>query len=160
MFDQAYASLLNQLEEMPLFLKQSVARLPLEVLRRQPAEDKSPLLEHLWHVRDCDADLYGLRIRRVLNEARPHLVPVDVGVWPEQRQYASRSGDVAVSEFADLRADLVKVLRNLGQDDVARVGIRADGSEINVIGLIEQMADHDRDHRWRMAAILKGFGPV
>lgn len=158
MFKQAYSSLLRQLEEMPAFLQRSVAFLPGELLTRQPEKDKSPLLEHLWHVRDCDSDLYALRIRRVLREAKPYLDPVDVDPWPESRNYLKRDGDLAIAEFSELRSSLVSELRKVDQETLARTGIRADSSEINVLGLIEQLAEHDRDHRWRIAAILRNYG--
>jgi len=160
MFKQAYSSLLGQLEEMPAFLQRSAACLPAELLQREPEKDNMPLVEHLWHVRDCDSDLYALRIRRVLQEDKPYLDPVDVGVWPEERNYRNRNrnGDLAISEFVELRAGLVRELREVDQEALARTGVRADGSEINVLGLIEQLAEHDRDHRWRVAAILRGFG--
>jgi hypothetical protein len=158
MFKQAYSSLLNQLEEMPAFLEKTAASLPNEWLVRRPEKDNSPLLEHLWHIRDCDSDLYALRIRRVLQEDKPYLEPVDVSVWPESRNYIKRNGGLALAEFVELRAGLVKELREVSQDALARVGVRADGSEINVLGLIEQLAEHDRDHRWRITAILRSYG--
>jgi hypothetical protein len=157
MFKQAYSSLLRQLEEMPAFLQRSVASLPCELLLRQPEGDKSPLLEHLWHIRDCDSDLYALRIRRVLQEAKPYLDPVDVSVWPESRNYFVRNGDDAIAEFVKLRAGLISELQETDQQALSRVGLRADGSEINVLGLIEQLAEHDRDHRWRITAILRNY---
>jgi len=158
MFKQAYSSLLSQLEEMPAFLQRSAVALPTELQLREPEKDNMPLVEYLWHVRDCDSDLYALRIRRVLQEDKPYLDPVNVGVWPESRNYRSRKGDLAISEFVELRAGLVRELREVNQEALARTGVRADGSEINVLGLIEQLAEHDRDHRWRVAAILRGFG--
>ncbi len=158
MFKQAYSNLLHQLEEMPVFLQRTVTSLPAEVLVRMPEQDKSPLLEHLWHIRDCDSDLYALRIRRVLYEDRPALEPVDVGAWPEARAYLSLTGDVAIQEFVQLRAGLLRDLQNLDQVALSRVGVRVDGSEVNVLGLIEQLAEHDRDHRWRIAAILRSYG--
>ena len=158
LFEQAYGSLLRQLDEMPAFLHRSVGSLPSELLVRQPEHDTSPLLEHLWHIRDCDSDLYALRIRRVLHETRPCLDPVDVGAWPQSRHYLSRHGDLAISQFTELRAGLVSELRDVDQAALARVGCRADGSEINVLGLIEQLAEHDRDHRWRIAAVLRSHG--
>lgn len=103
MFKQAYSRLLSQLEEMPAFLQRSAVALPSELLQRVPEKDNMPLVEHVWHVRDCDSDLYALRIRRVLQEDKPFLDPVDVGVWPESRNYRSRDGDLAISEFAELR---------------------------------------------------------
>jgi DinB superfamily len=158
MFQQAYASLLSQLAEMPLFLQHSLAGLPTELLQCLPENDKSPLLEHLWHIRDCESDLYGLRIHQVLREPRPNLEPVEVGHWPAERGYLKRDGKTAIAEFAALRNELISELSQLEEPSISRVGIRFDGTEINILGLVEQVADHDRDHRWRIAAILRSFG--
>ena len=157
MFETTYASILNQLAEMPAFLERTMCALPADLLQRPPAEDQFPLIEHLWHVRDCDPDLYALRIRKVLQEDRPALPPVDVGAWYADRRYRERPGLQAVSEFARLRANLINELKPLEERALARVGVRADGSEISVQALIEQLAEHDRDHRWRIALILGGF---
>jgi hypothetical protein len=160
MFRSAYAHLLNQLGEMPAFLQRSLDGVPQELLTRLPANDKSPLIEHLWHVRDCDSDLYALRIRRVLREDQPFLDPVDVGAWPEERGYLQRSAAQAVTELAALRSALIAELEGVDDEALARTGQRFDGHRISVLGLIEQLAEHDRDHRWRIAAILGAFAAV
>ena len=157
MQEQLYPKLLEQLAEMPVFLRRTLAGLSREALLRQPENDHSPLLEHLWHTKDCDTDLYGLRIRRMLAEDRPPLEPVDDGAWREDHGYDLRQGDDAIAEFERERAALIDQLKALGPESLARVGIRADGSEITVLGVIEQLAAHDQDHRWRVAAILRGF---
>jgi hypothetical protein len=151
------ASLLNQLAEMPAFLARTLGGLPPPLLLRQPANDAFPLIEHLWHLRDCDPDLYALRIRQVLREERPRLEPVDVGAWYGERRYRDRAGAQAIAEFAALRAGLVAELAALDGPALARTGVRADGREIDVLGLVEHIAEHDRDHRWRIAAILGSF---
>ena len=157
MFKQCCASLLNQLGEMPAFLERTVASLPPELLQESPAEDRFALIEHLWHIRDCDPDLYALRIRKVLREDRPRLEPVDVGAWYGDRRYREKSGAQAIAEFARLRAERIAELRQAEECDFTCVGIRADGSEITLQGLVEQLSEHDRDHRWRIASILGGF---
>jgi hypothetical protein len=53
---------------------------------------------------------------------------------------------------------LISDLSQLEGPSLSRVGIRFDGTEINILGLVEQVADHDRDHRRRIAAILRSFG--
>jgi DinB superfamily len=140
---------------MPSFLQQSLAGMPKDILVRQPSEDKSPLIEHLWHIRDCDFELYGLRIRRVLREEAPTLDPVDVDEWVATRNYPLRDGDQAIDEFRAYRVNLIAELASLTSDQLARTGIRADMSKINIMGIIEQLAAHDRDHRWRIARILR-----
>ena len=152
-----HASLLTQLAEMPAFLERTLAALPPELLQRQPANDQFPLIEHLWHVRDCDPDLYALRIRRVLREDSPRLEPVDVGAWYGERRYRAKPAGQAIAEFAMLRAGLVDELTGLDERALVRRGVRADGGEIGVLDIVEQLLEHDRDHRWRIAAILGGF---
>lgn len=142
---------------MPVFLRRTLAGLPRAALLRQPENDKSPLLEHLWHTLDCDTDLYGLRIRRILAEDRPVLEPIDVGAWPEAHAYTSRDGDAAIAEFEQHRAMLIAELEALEPERLAKVGVRADGSEISALGVVEQLAAHDQDHRWRVTAILREF---
>ncbi len=157
MFKQAYSNLIQQLTEMPVFLQRSASGIRSEFLVRQPDNDNSPLVEHLWHIRDCDSDLYALRIRQVLYEDEPFIEPVDVGSWPEQRGYLGRDAEQAIVDFVAIRSALVTELNQLDEKALSRVGHRVDGSLINVLGLIEQLAEHDRDHRWRIAAILRGY---
>ncbi|MEQ5841878.1 DinB family protein [Paraburkholderia acidicola] len=149
------AYVLNQLREMPDFLERAFLGMPRHLLTRVSANDHSPLIEHLWHVRDCESDLYGPRIERVLAEVGPRLEPMDVSGWPAERRYDLRDGDQAVREFIELRSRLVAQLETVADINFERTGIRHDGSEADVYFLIEQLADHDRDHRWRMCSILK-----
>lgn len=157
MFEQSLESLLRQLEEMPQFLDRALQGLSPELLVARTCHDKSPLLEHLWHVRDCDTDLYGMRIHRILAETLPTLDPIEVGLWPEQRNYLARGSEQALREFASYRAALVATLRAADAASLARCGVRADGTLINVLGVLEQLLDHDRDHRERIAASLRGM---
>ncbi|WP_199155333.1 DinB family protein [Chromobacterium sp. ASV23] len=154
---QAYSQLLIQLEELPVFLRRTLSGLPGEVWGRQPIHDRSPLLEHVWHVHDCETDLYGMRIRHVLSEERPQLAPMEVSHWPETRAYHARDGEAGIAAFVAQRAALLAQLKSLDTKQLGRSGIRGDGTTINVLGLVEQLAEHDRDHRWRIAAILRSY---
>jgi len=158
MHDRLFSSVLDQLAEMPDFLHRTAVALPRDVFLRKPDNDKSDLMEHLWHTRDCETDLYGLRIRRILNEERPSLEPVDVGAWPGARRYCDRDGDQAITEFESERITLLAKLRVLSSDQLGRVGVRADGTECSLLDVVDQLAAHDRDHRWRITSILRRFG--
>lgn len=145
-----------QLKEMPLFLERTALGVPRATLQRPPDDGgQLALVEHLWHLRDCEADLYMPRIRRVLTEEVPHLPGVAVGGWPDERGYLQRDGDSAVHEFIGLRRETIALLKDLDIPSLSRIGQRFDGVAINVLGLVEQLAEHDRDHRWRMAALLR-----
>jgi DinB superfamily len=149
--------LINQLSEMPVFLEKAFLGFSLERLTRKPENDRSPLLEHLWHLRDCESDLYGLRIDRVFKEIRPYLAPVNVSGWPIERGYHLRDGEQAIREFSALRLALIERLGEADLTSFERVGVRQDQSEVNIFDLAEHLADHDRDHRWRMSAILREY---
>jgi hypothetical protein len=157
LLEQTYAVVLKQLEEMPEFLRLSLSGLPPELMSRKPLGDDLSLVEHLCHVHDCDPDLYALRIRRILREASPFLEPVNVSVWPQERQYASKNPASVLADFIQIRSELVEELRGLREAELSRVGKRADGTEINVLGVVAQIAEHDWDHKRRVAAILREF---
>jgi hypothetical protein len=83
----AVTLLVSSLLEMPAFMDQVLRDLSPEHLTVQPENDKSPLAEHAWHVRDCEEELYGLRIRKVLDHDNPYLEPMSIGHWPKERAY-------------------------------------------------------------------------
>lgn len=50
---------------------------------------------------------------------------------------------------------LLEQLRSLDEAQLSRVGLRAYGSEVNAMGIVAQLVEHDRDHVWRICAILR-----
>ena len=160
MSNSSYTILIDQLAETPRFFRKTLFGLPLDLMRRKAEGDNLHLQGHLWHVLDCDTDLYGLRIRRILSEHQPQLVPVDVGAWPAARGYDDRNGDDAITAFETERAQLIASLQSLSTEQIQRVGVRADQSEISVLGVVQQLLEHDQEHQRRIAAILAGFARV
>lgn len=149
--------LMQALLEMPAYLEAVYPPLPNQLLRARSHEDQMPLLEQLWHVRDCESDLYGPRIRRTLVEDRPFLEPMAVGHWPEERGYLARAAGPAVAEFGSMRRALVEQLTACTPQQLARTALRVDDRVCSVVDLIAELLDHDRDHRIRIAAMLAGF---
>ena len=150
-------SLLNQFTEMPAFVAAACARLPREMLLAQPRNDRSPLAEHAWHLVDCETLLYARRIDAMLAEDHPTLAPVFVKEWIVAHGYFTRAVHDAVTGFAAARARFVERLRGFGAAELARSGVRADGRPYTVAAIVEEMADHDRDHRQRMVQILADY---
>jgi len=54
------------------------------------------------------------------------------------------------------RARLLAEMKGLSPDQLAKGGVRADGSEVWVLYVIQQLALHDQDHRRRITVILRG----
>ena len=151
------AHLCASLAEMPLFLEAALARLSTNALFRVPLNDRSPLLEHVWHLRDCDEDLYAMRIRRTVAEDLPYLEPMDISHWVQERAYMSRPLGEALAQFSQGRARLVAEIGQLNQAQLLRLAKRGDGSSSTVLALIRELLAHDQDHRVRISSILAGY---
>jgi len=149
--------LLTQFAEMPAFVASACARLPREMLLAQPRNDRSPLAEHAWHLFDCERLLYAARIDAMLARDEPVLEPVFVKEWIIAHGYFTRPVHDAVTGFCTARAAFVERLRKFGPAELARTGTRTDGKAYSVAAVIEEMAEHDRDHRQRMVAILADY---
>jgi hypothetical protein len=146
--------LVNSLLEMPAFMDHAFRGLRPDHLTVLPDNDKSPLAEHAWHIRDCEEELYGMRIRKVLEENEPYIEPMSVSHWPEARGYLTKPAMQAAREFRELREGLVELLRSAPSNALDRTCRRGDGSTSSIADLIGELLAHDQDHRVRIAAIL------
>lgn len=153
-------ALMQALLEMPAYLEAVYPHVPKHLLRAQSALDKMPLLEQLWHLRDCESDLYAPRIRRTLVEDRPFLEPMSVSHWPDERGYLGRAAEPALVEFGSMRRALVDELAACTPQQLARSALRVGDRVCSVFDLIAELLDHDRDHRVRIAALLAEFHGV
>jgi hypothetical protein len=151
------AHICASLLEMPSFVEAALAQLPSELLVRAPHCDRSPLLEHAWHLRDCDEDLYAMRIRRAIAEEQPFLEPMDISHWVEQRAYMSRPIGEAMAQFREGRTRLVAQVSEFGQEQFLRLAKRGDGSSSTVMALIGELLSHDQDHRLRISATRESY---
>jgi hypothetical protein len=154
MHSNAAKYLINSLLEMPEFMDRAFKDLPAGLLTSIPECDKSPIVEHAWHMRDCESELYGMRIRKVLSEDAPYLEPISVEHWPDERGYLSKPIEQATREFRSLRENLVEHLKSAPETALQRVGTRIDGRRSTAIDLVAELLEHDQDHRKRVVAIL------
>ena len=155
--DQLRSHLCASLAEMPPFVEAALTHLPAEMLVRVPPNDKSPLLEHAWHLRDCDENLYAMRIRRALAEDTPFLEPMDISHWVHERAYMSRPIGDALAQFRQGRTRLVNEISQLSHAQMLRLAKRGDGSSSTVLALIGELLAHDQDHRLRISAVLASY---
>lgn len=146
--------LIKQIQELPHFLGQAVQHLSRDQLLQPVGGENLNLLEHLWHVADCDSDIYQLRITRVLGEDQPHLEGVSVDAWPTERGYAQRTAADAIAKIATCRQQLSELIAPLDEAALHKEGVRFNGTKTYVLELIETLLEHDRDHRWRIAAMV------
>jgi hypothetical protein len=94
------AYLIEQLAEMPRFLAEVFMGMPREQLARAPEEDNLSLVEHLWHINDCESDVYYPRIVRALDHDKSALLPMPTSVVG--RLHALTHSAMATTQFVSL----------------------------------------------------------
>jgi carbonic anhydrase/acetyltransferase-like protein (isoleucine patch superfamily) len=126
-----------------------------EAFRRAPAPASWSALEVVTHLRDCDRDVFGPRLARVLTEQFPVLPAVDMTALEE----AARHGDPAavLADWAVLRATVVRRLAPLKPEDWQRPFVHSLRGPQTLADLVRLFADHDLSHRRQWRAALGEF---
>lgn len=93
-----------------------------------------------------------------MDEDHPAFDGVDVSVWPSERRYREQTVQAALDGLRAARTALLERLAGLDAAGFARTArLLMANRDTNVRELCEMLADHDRDHRWRMGAMLAVF---
>jgi hypothetical protein len=125
--------------------------------RPQPGEWSAN--ECVGHLIEAERRGFAGRIRRILAADRPE-IPADLEGWDPpavaaaRRDHLRRAAELA-SEFADLRADGVALVRSLREDDLGRIGIHPDVGPLRVDELLGEWVHHDRNHIRQLLAVTQ-----
>ncbi|MGE0356163.1 MAG: DinB family protein [Burkholderiales bacterium] len=146
-----------QLARMPAFLDAALERAGAGRVATRPAAGGFSLLEHACHLRDLEREGYLLRILRLLAEERPVLEGFDGERVARERDYASQDAREAAGEFAAARAEVLRVVRGLDREALAREGEFA-GGRITLAGVVAMAAAHDAGHRAEIDGLVAELG--
>ncbi|HEY7515870.1 MAG TPA: DinB family protein, partial [Vicinamibacteria bacterium] len=118
-------ALLATLESMPDYLATTFETFETlshaEVRFPGPGEVLSPV-EQSWHLADLEREGFAVRIRRLLDEADPHLPDFDGGRIARERAYRSLSLDEGLAAFREARLRNLSMLRAVSPEDWGRRG--------------------------------------
>lgn len=151
--------LLKKLAAMPAFLEQRFASLSPEAAASPgPGNAFSPV-EHCWHLADLEREGFGLRLRRLREEAGPVLPDFDGGRIAGERNYRMLSLDAGIAAFRRSRLDNLAVIHCLRDEEWFRSGIQEGVGKISLCNIPGMMLEHDSAHRaeierWEKAAHL------
>src|SRR5262245_59254156 len=84
--------------------------------RRKPGAGKLSLIEHMAHMLDMERDVFGVRIRRFLQEDDPKLDPVDQEHYVDDSRYAGRTFRELLAEWEELRRQNLEVVEATGPE--------------------------------------------
>jgi hypothetical protein len=134
------------LEDFPTALRETVARLPEEIVRRKKSRTEFSIVENICHLRDIERDGYSVRLRRLLDEAQPFLSDLDGARLARERDYNSQPIQSAIEEFSNERMANVELIRALRPEQLSRTGHLETVGPISLEQLLGRMQEHDREH--------------
>lgn len=124
-------------------------------LRRKPGAGKLSLLEHVTHMLDMERDVFGVRLRRVLEEHNPKLEPVDQEHSVDESRYAGRTFQEMLDEWAKLRRANVELVEPTGPDEWARPVRHPDLGNATFADVVHRWSRHDADHLRQIEIIAR-----
>ncbi|MCK9520524.1 MAG: DinB family protein [Dehalococcoidia bacterium] len=116
-----------------------------------------------WSIRDVvthlvDAELVrAVRIRTIIAEDEPPIVPFDEGLWKRRLQYLWRNLEGSVALFDQLCYSTAEILRHAGKDAWARAGKHPDRGILTVRDLVQAGIDHVEEHTAQVRAAREAF---
>lgn len=118
------------------------------------------VLEIVCHVRDYQG-MFFERIRRMVDEERPALVPFDEAArlgMVNERHYNQQDMRAVYTDFCQMRAVLIDYLSALQPEQWQRVGIHPTFGELDVAVEVFHTLSHDIDHGEQIGRVL-GISP-
>ncbi|MFM8405266.1 MAG: DinB family protein [Actinomycetota bacterium] len=112
-------------------------------LDKTPADGGWTASQCLAHI--CDAEIsLSLRVRMILTSDKYQFSSWDEDAFAAIKK--NRDAKVSVETFTSLRKNNVDLLENLGDDQLNRPGIKANGEPISLIEYVDYMSKHVRAH--------------
>jgi hypothetical protein len=139
------AQLLRQLAAHPELLRQRLAGLSHEVLRRPARDGGWSVLENLCHERDWE-EIFLERLRLVFTEDRPELPAFDDSLWEIERNYCAQDPNRTLDQFADLRREFIARLQAAPPEAWERVGVHGIHGPVDARWIARKLRDHDKEH--------------
>ena len=156
MKDRAFLDVcLERTRAAPAALGDACRGLSEEDYRRKPGVGKLSILEHMTHLLDMERDVFGVRLRRVLEEENPKLEPVDQEHYVDESRYAGRTFQNIFDEWEKLRRANVELVEPTGEADWARPVRHPDLGNATFADVVNRWSRHDSDHLRQIEIIAR-----
>ena len=141
-----FRSLVEELRRTPARLRELMAGIPPGKEVHKPGPEAFSARVNVHHLRDIEAEGYGVRLLRMLGERDPVLKDIDGNALALERNYNGRPPGPALEEFALLRAANVERLQRLEPEDLDRNGSWENVGPVTLGKVLEMWRNHDRGH--------------
>jgi len=112
----------------------------------RPAAGEWCANEVVGHLIEAEQRGFAGRIRTILAEDRPKLIPWDQPAVAAARRDCDKAGTALAAEFRTLRTASLELVRALRPADLDRVGIHPAVGELSIRDLLGEWVHHDRNH--------------
>jgi uncharacterized damage-inducible protein DinB len=121
------------------------------------------LAPNQWSVRQIVAHLADaeaanvVRLRQVIAEDNPTLVPWDQNAWAERTDYAKRKPSQALDTMRQLRADNYQLLKDLPPETYSRTGNHLRRGTMSLLDMLRLFAEHAENHATQIRTVRAGY---
>jgi hypothetical protein len=123
-----------------------IAAMDVEVAQWRPAPGEWCANEVVGHLIEAEQRGFAGRIRTIIAEDRPRLVPWDQPAVAAARRDCEKSGPALAAEFRTLRTASLELVNGLRPADLDRAGIHPAVGELRIRDLLGEWVHHDRNH--------------
>lgn len=111
----------------------------------QAAPDQWSVRQIVAHLADAEA-ANVVRLRQVISEDHPTLVPFDQNAWAERTDYRKRDPSQALETMRRLRADNYELLKDLPAETFSRTGHHLRRGDMSLLDMLRLFAEHAENH--------------
>ncbi len=131
--------------------------LPAEIASHRPAEGEWCVNECVGHLIEAERRGFAGRIKTMLDEDEPRLVPWDAAEVAKARGDCDHDLAGLLQEFTALRRDSVELVRSMKSSDLGRGGMHPVVSRITVDEILHEWVHHDANHLRQALANVQMF---
>ena len=146
---------LEEAEKSPRLLAAAVAGLPEKILRFKPSPDKWCIREIVGHLADLEI-VYGFRIRQIIAEEKPVIMPMDQNAWARSLGYMEAPVPELVALFGVNRHHNLRLLKNLKSVDFAKGAYHPElKREMTLENILVVLDEHTASHLAQIEGLKK-----
>ena len=149
---------IDALRALPGQIEELVRGLSEDALRWRPSPHEWSIKEVCCHLRD-DAEIHGVRIRRMLSEEEPFLASYDQEALAHQRDYQNESMPLVLTALRAFWGGVAYLLENLSEEEWQRTGRHEQRGATTIAQEAEVMGDHAREHLAQIKALRGQLAP-
>jgi hypothetical protein len=140
----------------PELMQEALRGVTTEESKHIPAPGKWSIGQLARHVADTEI-VVGMRLRQIIAEDRPTLIPFDQELWAEHLRYTEADVTRSLAIFSSLRSDLAETLDALPPTAFDRMGVHPERGEKSLLEWVTLFGNHAETHAKQIRGIRESM---